>query len=128
MFRKVLLSALALAGMVGCTAPYTNAVDRAALSGDIPTATESPVHAPMTWEDAPEYMEEMGAADPAESHDDERSPNLTGHELICGEFTQMNAEGNGCEVLPGYVVVPKEAIQEDSPWWDCHTMGNRVCG
>jgi hypothetical protein len=19
-------------------------------------------------------------------------------------------------------------VEEDSPWWDCHTMGNRVCG
>lgn len=121
MFRKILLSALALALMVGCTAPYTNAVDRAALG-------ETPVSAPLTWEDAPEYMEEMGLPDPAMSHDDERAPNVTGQVLVCGEFTWMNAEGTGCELLPGYVAVPAAAIPEDSPYWDCHTMGNRVCG
>ena len=24
--------------------------------------------------------------------------------------------------------IPQPTIQEDDPGWDCHTMGNRICG
>lgn len=46
--------------------------------------------------------------------------------LICGAYTQANAEMNGCELLPGYTIVPGEP-QEDDPWWDCRIHGDRIC-
>lgn len=29
---------------------------------------------------------------------------------------------------PERAPAPVQRIEEDSPLWDCHTMGNRVCG
>lgn len=29
---------------------------------------------------------------------------------------------------PRVTLIPPKVIQEDDPGWDCHTMGNRICG
>lgn len=30
--------------------------------------------------------------------------------------------------LPAPSLTPSPVIEEDDPRWDCHTMGNRICG
>lgn len=39
--------------------------------------------------------------------------------IYCEAGTWLNDAGDGCEPLP---------VHEEDPGWDCHTMGNKVCG
>lgn len=34
----------------------------------------------------------------------------------------------GCSTVGEEKVPHQIRIEEDSPWWDCHTMGNQQCG